>query len=121
MSSTTTRPTHTMAFQPKEEACHGKSRSCVAENLATDLSPDFPRKLKPFPLPAHPQGQLSGAVPGMSQTSPEPDLVTEDLSRQILCRLSKHDNFYVGMAVISRLQDLVGDLPASANHHHSEP
>src|SRR6185437_12346310 len=49
MSSTTTPPTQTMAFQPKKEACHGKSRSCVAENLATDLSPDFPRKFKPFP------------------------------------------------------------------------
>jgi hypothetical protein len=57
----------------------------------------------------------------MLQTSPEPDPVIDDLSRQILCRLSKHDNFYVGMAVISRLRDLVDDLPASANHHHSEP
>jgi hypothetical protein len=61
----------------------------------------------------------------MLQTSPEPDPlvdpVSEDLIRQILCRLSKHDNFYVGMAVISQLRDLVGDLPASANHHHSEP
>jgi Putative helicase len=74
-----------------------------------------------LPLPARPQGQPSGAVPGMSQTSPEPDPVIENLIRQILCRLSKHDNFYVGMAVISRLRDLVGDLPASANHHHSEP
>lgn len=78
-----------------------------------------------LPLPAHPQGQRSGTVPGMLQTSPEPDPLvdplSEDLIRQILCRLSKHDNFYVGMAVISQLRDLVGDLPASANHHHSEP
>jgi hypothetical protein len=61
----------------------------------------------------------------MLQTSPEPDPlidpVSEDLIRQILCRLSKHDNFDIGLAVISRLRDLVGDLPASANHHHSEP
>jgi hypothetical protein len=41
--------------------------------------------------------------------------------RQILLRLSKYDNFGRGAAVIERLGALVGDLPASANHHHSEP
>jgi hypothetical protein len=35
--------------------------------------------------------------------------------------MSKHDNFGRGAAVIERLGALVGDLPASANHHHSEP
>jgi len=45
----------------------------------------------------------------------------QPLIRQILLRLSKYDNFGRGAAVIERLGALVGDLPASANHHHSEP
>jgi hypothetical protein len=43
------------------------------------------------------------------------------LIREILLRLMKYDNFGRGAAVIERLGALVGDLPASANHHHSEP
>jgi hypothetical protein len=45
----------------------------------------------------------------------------QPLVRQILLRLSKYGNFGRGAAVIERLGALVGDLPASANHHHSEP
>jgi hypothetical protein len=45
----------------------------------------------------------------------------QPLIRHVLLRLSKYDNFGRGAAVIERLRALVGDLPASANHHHSEP
>lgn len=44
----------------------------------------------------------------------------QPLIRLILLRLSKYDNFGRGAAVIERLGALVGDLPASANHHHSD-
>ena len=70
-----------------------------------------------LPVPAHPQGHLSGAVPGVLELPPE----LQPLIREILLRLSKYDNFDRGAAVIERLGALVGDLPASANHHHSEP
>jgi len=85
-----------------------------------------------LPVPARPQGQVSGAVPGVLElppdlhpAKPEPGLAgppeLQPLIREILLRLSKHDNFGRGAAVIERLGALVGDLPASANHHHSEP
>src|SRR5579883_1159630 len=85
-----------------------------------------------LPVPARPQGQVSGAVPGVLElptelhpTKPEPGLVgtpeLQPLIRKILLRLMKYDNFGRGAAVIERLGALVGDLPASANHHHSEP
>ncbi|HLH06114.1 MAG TPA: TraI domain-containing protein [Terriglobales bacterium] len=85
-----------------------------------------------LPVPACPQGQVSGAVPGVLKlppdlhpAKPEPCLAgapeLQSLIRQILLRLSKYDNFGRGAAVIERLGALVGDLPASANHHHSEP
>jgi Putative helicase len=70
-----------------------------------------------LPVPPRPQGQVSGAVPGVLELPPE----LQPLIRQILLRLSKYDNFGKGAAVIERLGALVGDLPASANHHHSEP
>jgi hypothetical protein len=70
-----------------------------------------------LPVPAHPRGQLSGAVPGVLELPPE----LQPLIRQILLRLSKYDNFGRGAAAIASLGALVGDLPASANHHHSEP
>lgn len=85
-----------------------------------------------LPVPARPRGQVSGAVPGVLElppdlhpTKPELGLVgtpeLQPLVRQILLRLSKCDNFGRGAAVIERLGALVGDLPASASHHHSEP
>ena len=45
----------------------------------------------------------------------------QPLIREILLRLSKHGNYGRGAAAIASLRALVGDLPASANHHHSEP
>jgi hypothetical protein len=45
----------------------------------------------------------------------------QPLIRKILLRLMKYDNFGRGAVVIERLGALVGDLLASANHHHSEP
>jgi hypothetical protein len=70
-----------------------------------------------LPVPERPQGQVSGAVPGVLELPPE----LQPLIRQILLRLSKFDNFGRGAAVIERLGPLIGDLPASASHHHSEP
>jgi hypothetical protein len=70
-----------------------------------------------LPVPARPRGQVSGAVPGVLELPPE----LHSLIRQILLRLSKYENLGRGAAVIERLGALVGDLPASANHHHSEP
>jgi hypothetical protein len=63
--------------------------------------------------------------PDLHPTKPEPGLAgtpeLQPLIRQILLRLSKYDNFGRGAAAIASLRALVGDLPASANHHHSEP
>jgi hypothetical protein len=50
---------------------------------------------------------------------PEREAVIEDLISQILDRLSFESRDQAA-AVIERLRDLVGDMPASANHHHSE-
>lgn len=72
-----------------------------------------------LPVPVCPRGQLSGAVAGMSRMPPEREEVIEDLVGQILDHLSSESRS-LGSAVIARLRDLVGDLPASANHHHSE-
>jgi len=73
-----------------------------------------------LPVTACPRGQLSGAVVGMSLLPPEREAVIKDLTRQILDLLSP-DSRDLGAAVIARVQELVGDLPASADHHHSEP
>jgi len=90
-----------------------------------------------LPVPAHPRGQLSGAVLGASAppprllpTKPEPGLAgipaldpaIEDLTQRVLDRLSlTFELRELGGAVIARLRELLGDLPASADHHHSEP
>src|SRR5437016_14261383 len=107
MSSRTTRSTPITAFQPKKEICHGEGRRrCPAEKRTLTL-----------PVPAHPRGQVSGAVPGVLELPPE----LQPLIREILLRLSKHGNYGRGAAAIASLRALVGDLPASANHHPSEP
>lgn len=88
-----------------------------------------------LPVPAYPRGQESGAVPGAIASPPElhptepkpglagtrePLLVIEDLSRQVVERLCCEVR-ELAAGTIARLRELVGDLPASANHHHSEP
>src|SRR5262249_53586830 len=89
-----------------------------------------------LPVPVQPRGQLSGAVSdvvtsppnlrprpetGLGRT-PTLDPAIEDLIRQVLDRVSlTFEARDLAANVIARLRDLVGDLPASADHHHSEP
>lgn len=73
-----------------------------------------------LPVPAHPQGQESGAVPGAIASPPEPQrALLEELTEKILSALPDIDCRERGARVMAKLRDLVGDLPASANHHHS--
>ncbi len=75
-----------------------------------------------LPVPAHPQGQLSGAVPRTLVSPPEPQrALLEELTENVVSRLPDMDCRERGARVIAKLRDLVGDLPASADHHHSEP
>jgi hypothetical protein len=77
-----------------------------------------PNPSLPFPRP--PRGQLSGAPRGTYRLPPNPAI--EDLIRQVLYRLSlTYEGHDLAQGVIARFRALVGDLPASANHHHSEP
>jgi hypothetical protein len=74
-----------------------------------------------LPVPAHPRGQLSGAVLGTLEPPPESQRVLLDkLTENILSRLPEEmDCRARGRRVMAKLRDLVGDLPASAGHHHS--
>ena len=74
-----------------------------------------------LPVPAHPRGQESGAVPGMFEPPPELQRVLlDELTENILSRLPEEmDCRARGLRVMAKLRDLVGDLPASADHHHS--
>jgi hypothetical protein len=90
-----------------------------------------------LPVSEQPRGQLSGAV--QEAFTPPPELVLakpesglakmpeldpaiEDLIRQVLDRVSvTFEARDLATSVIARLRHLVGDLPASADHHHSEP
>jgi Putative helicase len=74
-----------------------------------------------LPVPAHPRGQLSGAVAGMFEPPPESQRILLDkLTENILSRLPEEmDCRARGRHVMAKLRDLVGDLPASADHHHS--
>jgi hypothetical protein len=45
----------------------------------------------------------------------------EELTENVVSRLPDIDCRERGARVIAKLRDLVGDLPASADHHHSEP
>ena len=74
-----------------------------------------------LPVPAHPRGQESGAVPGMFEPPPESRrALLDELTENILSHLPEEmDCRSRGSRVIAKLRDLVGDLPASADHHHS--
>lgn len=74
-----------------------------------------------LPVPAHPRGQESGAVPGTFEPPPESQrLLLDELTETILSRLPEEmDCRARGARVIAKLRDLVGDVPASADHHHS--
>ncbi len=125
-----------------------KAAGAVARKIWRQICRQIFRETRTLtlPVPARPRGQVSGAVPGVLELSPElhptkptpglagaPELhptkptpglagapELQPLIRQILLRLSKYDNSGRGAAVIERLGALVGDLPASANHHHGE-
>jgi Putative helicase len=74
-----------------------------------------------LPVPAHPRGQESGAVLGTFEPPPESQrILLDELTENILSRLPEEmDCRARGRRVMAKLRDLVGDLPASADHHHS--
>jgi len=75
-----------------------------------------------LPVPVRPQGWVLGVAPGTIKLSPEPSqqVVVDNLIEKILNRLPPDmDCRERGARVIAKLRDLVGDLPASADHHHS--
>src|SRR5215471_4103357 len=74
-----------------------------------------------LPVPAHPRGQESGAVLGTFEPPPESQRILLDkLTENILSRLPEEMECRArGRRVMAKLRDLVGDLPASADHHHS--
>ena len=74
-----------------------------------------------LPVPARPQGQLSGAVPGAIASPPEQEDVIVNLMHRVVERTwFSFEARDLAAGVIARLQELVGDMPASADHHHSE-
>lgn len=83
----------------------------------------FRPKVNPsLPVPVHPQGRVLGVAPGTIKLSPESSqqIAIDNLIGKILNRLpSDMDCRERGARVIAKLRDLVGDLPASADHHHS--
>jgi len=81
-----------------------------------------PNRTLTLPVPAHPRGQELGAVLGMFEPPPESQrALLNELTENILSRLPDTDCRERGRRVMAKLRDLVGDLPASADHHHSEP
>ena len=74
-----------------------------------------------LPVSAHPRGQESGAVGGTFEPPPESQrILLDELTENILSRLPEEmDCRARGARVIAKLRDLVGDLPASVDHHHS--
>ena len=74
-----------------------------------------------LPVPAYPRGQQSGAVAGTFEPPPESQrILLDELTENILSRLPEEmDCRARGRRVMAKLRDLVGDLPASADHHHS--
>jgi Putative helicase len=83
----------------------------------------FRPKVNPsLPVPVRPQGWVLGVAPGTIRLSPEPSqqVAVDNLIEKILNRLpADMDCRERGARVIAKLRDLVGDLPASADHHHS--
>lgn len=67
-----------------------------------------------------PPGARIGAVPGAFALPPEPPSVVGDLTGQVVERLCV-EVCELAVGVIARLRELDADLPASADHHHSEP
>jgi Putative helicase len=100
-----------------------KTATAVARKIWRQISRQIFRQngTLTLPVPVHPRGQESGAVRGMFEPPPEPQRVLlDELIESILSRLpDEMDCRARGARVIAKLRDLVGDLPASADHHHS--
>jgi len=100
-----------------------KTAAAVSRKIWRQISRQIFRQNRTLtlPVPAHPRGQESGAVLGMFEPPPESQRVLLDqLTETILSRLPEEmDCRARGARVIAKLRDLVGDLPASADHHHS--
>ena len=100
-----------------------KSAAAVSRKIWRQISRQIFRQNRTLtlPVPARPRGQESGAVLGTSEPPPEPQRALLDgLTEAILSRLPEEMECRArGRRVMAKLRDLVGDLPASADHHHS--
>jgi hypothetical protein len=100
-----------------------KTAAAVARKIWRQISRQIFRQngTLTLPVPAHPRGQESGAVLGTFEPPPESQrILLHELTETILSRLPEEmDCRARGARVIAKLRDLVGDLPASADHHHS--
>ncbi|PYT97532.1 MAG: hypothetical protein DMG38_19550 [Acidobacteria bacterium] len=100
-----------------------KTATAVARKIWRQISRQIFRQngTLTLPVPEHPRGQESGAVLGTFEPPPESQRVLlDDLTQSILSRLPEEMGCRArGARVMAKLRDLVGDLPASADHHHS--
>ena len=100
-----------------------KTAAAVARKIWRQISRQIFRQngTLTLPVPAHPRGQESGVVPGTFEPPPESQrILLAELTENILSRLPEETDCRArGARVMAKLRDLVGDLPASADHHHS--
>jgi len=101
-----------------------KTAAAGARKIWRQISRQISRRNRTLtlPVPAHPRGQESGAARGMFEPPPESQRVLlDELTEDILSWLPAETDCHArGARVIAKLRDLVGDLPASADHHHSD-
>lgn len=101
-----------------------KSAGAASRKIWREISRQIFRQDRTLtlPVPEHPRGQESGAVRGMFEPPPESQrALLDELTESILSWLPEEmDCRARGRRVIAKLRDLVGDLPASADHHHSD-
>lgn len=100
-----------------------KTAAAVARKISRQICRQIFRQngTLTLPVPAYPRGQEPGAVLGMFEPPPESQrALLDELTETILSRLPEEmDCRARGARVIAKLRHLVGDLPASADHHHS--
>jgi hypothetical protein len=100
-----------------------KTAAVVARKIWREICCQIFRQNRTLTLPvsAHPRGQESGAVGETFEPPPESQrILLDELTETILSQLPEEmDCRARGARVIAKLRDLVGDLPASADHHHS--
>ena len=101
-----------------------KRAAAVSRKIWREISRQIFRRNRTLtlPVPEPPRGQESGAVRGMFEPPPESQRVLlDELTESILSWLPEEmDCRARGARVMAKLRDLVGDLPASADHHHSD-